>query len=107
MGQSHVRNQIISITKLIFFSPLLSLFLSTLSQNGERIVLQDLRLLLGSTQGVGRHRSRHHLDRDGHGRGAHGGDGTEELPGQPLAGPTLLPVYQQNPDGKGRATQRY
>lgn len=81
------------------------LFPCTLSQTGDVFVLQDLRLLLRLQHRVWHHRFPHHLDRDGHGRGTHGRQGTEERPGQPLDRPTLLPVYQQNP--VGRETQRY
>lgn len=83
------------------FQPLYLLFLVFfflyVSQAGDVLVLQDLCLLLRFKQSVGHHGLCHRSDGDGHGSGADGGDGAEELPGEPLTRSALLPVYQQNP----------
>lgn len=88
---------ILVFTSSVLVPPLL--FPYHLSQSSDGVVLQDLRLVLGLKHSVGHHGLGHLVDGDGHRGGGHRRDGAQELPGQPLGGPALLPVHQQHPVG--------
>ena len=98
-----LERHLISVNRKHFYSPqcisCFLLFPHSISQTGDGFVLQDLRLLLRLKQSVRHHRFCHRLNRDGHGRGSYRRNGSEELPGQPLSRPTLLPLYQQKHRG--------